>query len=170
MSILTIVKYGDAILKKKANEVKNIDDQVLKLLENMKDTIYAAPGIGLAAPQVAESKRIILVDLSIGEKPEQLIRLINPEVIYQEGSVIEEEGCLSLPDIDIHIERPAKIGIRALDITGKVIELEATGLLARALMHEIDHLDGILIIDRASPLKQDFYLKKIKKKMQAGEW
>jgi peptide deformylase len=170
MSALTIVKYGDPILKQKADKVGSIDDQVLKLLEDMKDTIYAAPGIGLAAPQVAESKRIILVDLSIGEKPEQLIRLINPEIVYQEGSVIEEEGCLSLPDIDIHIERPAKIGIKALDITGKAIELEATGLLARALMHEIDHLNGILIIDRASPLKQDFYLKKIKKKMQAGEW
>jgi peptide deformylase len=170
MSVLTIVKYGNPILKKKAKEVINIDDQVLKLLDDMVETVYAAPGVGLAAPQVAESKRIILVDFSIGEKPEQLIRLINPEIIYQEGSVIEEEGCLSLPDIDIHIERPAKIGVKALNLEGKEIELEATGLLARALAHEIDHLNGILIIDRASPLKQDFYLKKIKKKIQAGEW
>jgi len=170
MGILNIVKYGDPVLIKKAEAVKNIDSQVLELLDDMRDTVYAAPGIGLAAPQVGKSKRIILVDLSIGEKPDQLLKLINPEIIYQEGSIEEEEGCLSLPEINIHIVRPAKIVLRALNIQGKEIELEATGLAARVLSHEIDHINGILIIDRASPLKRDFYLKKIKKKIKDEEW
>lgn len=170
MGILNIVKYGDQVLENEAEEVKNIDGQVLKLLDDMKETLYAAPGIGLAAPQVGHSRRIILVDLTIGEKPEQLLKLINPEIVHQEGSAVEEEGCLSLPDINIHITRPEKIVLRALNIEGKEVELEATGLLARVLFHEIDHINGILIIDRATPLKRDFYLKKIRKKLQSGKW
>jgi peptide deformylase len=170
MAIISILKYGEPLLLEKSLPVEKIDEEIRRLIDDMVETMYAAEGIGLAAPQVGELKRIIVVDISAGEHPEELIVLINPEIKAEEGSVVNEEGCLSFPNITLEIERPRYVRVRGLSPEGKELELEAEGLLACALTHEIDHLNGVLIIDRASPLKRDLIVRKIRKKIKAGEW
>jgi len=162
MSILKILTYPDPVLKKKAKAVKTIDEKIKKLAEDMIETMYSAPGIGLAAPQVGESLRVITVDVT--RKGEDLIVLINPEIISGEGECAEEEGCLSVPDFKETVLRKKKVLVKGLDPEGKEKEISAEGLLAIAFQHEIDHLDGILIIDRVSRLKRDIFKKKLQKK------
>ncbi len=169
MPILQIVKYGNPTLTKKAAEIINLDKYIEELALNMVQTMYAAPGIGLAAPQVNESKRLITVDLSAGEDSQNLIILINPELISQEGKLISEEGCLSVPDINEKVARPSRIIIRCIDLKGNEKTVEAEGLLARVLCHEIDHINGKLFIDHLSLLKKSLIKKKLKKAVQMGK-
>jgi peptide deformylase len=158
-----IMKIGADILSRKAAPVEVIDEGIRTLARDMVETMHAAPGIGLAAPQVDSGVRLITVDLSVGEKPEELHILVNPEVLSQEGSCVREEGCLSVPDVWEKVTRPQRVAIRALDIEGREKVIEAQDLLARVLCHEIDHLDGKLFVDRLSPLKRSLIRKKFKK-------
>jgi peptide deformylase len=146
------------------------DAELRKLVDDMFTSMYDAQGIGLAAPQIGISKRLTVIDLSFQKKPEDKIVLINPEVIEIKGKQVEEEGCLSLPEIRDRVVRAAEVKVRAQDAEGKPIEVEGTELLARAIQHEIDHLDGILFIFRLSRLKRDLQLRKIRKLQRAGEW
>ena len=166
MSILKILTYPDPVLKKKAKPVEMINVRIKNLVEDMLETMYAAPGIGLAAPQVGESLRVITVDVT--RKEEGLIVLINPEIISGEGECTEEEGCLSVPDLKAIVQRKEKVLVKGLDLEGRKIQIPAEGLLAIAFQHEIDHLDGILIIDRVSRLKRDIFKKKLSKKRRNG--
>ena len=170
MAIIPILKYGDPLLLERSLPVEKVDEEVRRLIDDMVETMYVSEGIGLAAPQVGDLKRIVVVDISAGEHPEELIVLINPEIKAEEGSMVHEEGCLSFPDLTLEIERPRYVRVRGLSPEGKELELEAEGLLACALSHEIDHLNGVLIINRASPLKRDLMVRKIRKKMKAGDW
>lgn len=169
MHILEIMKYGSPILKKRAEEIKNLDKGIEELARNMVQTMHAAPGIGLAAPQVNQGKRLITVDLSIGERKEALIILINPEMVSEEGEEVTEEGCLSIPDINEKLPRPARVVVRGFDLHGKENVIEAEGIHARVFCHEIDHLNGKLFIDRLSPLKQSLIKKKLQKRAEAGK-
>jgi len=163
-SLLEILLYGNPALTLKAEEICNIDEGLCRLAENMVYTMHAAPGIGLAAPQVNRSLRIITVDLSVGERTSDIVILANPEILSSEGEDILEEGCLSVPDVHDKVARPAHVAVKGIDIRGKERIIEASGLLARVLCHEVDHLDGILFIDYLSPLKKDIIRKKFKKK------
>jgi peptide deformylase len=136
----------------------------------MFDCMYAAEGIGLAAPQIGISKQITVIDVSFKERPEERLVLINPEVLDREGRQVEEEGCLSLPDIRAKVERSAWVKVRAQDVRGEWFEMEGEELLARCMLHEIDHLHGVLFIDRVSRLKRDLILRRIKKMQKNGEW
>jgi len=166
MAVLEIIKYGHPTLIKKAVPIKNIDDRVIALAQNMAQTMKAAPGIGLAAPQVNQSLRLITVDLSIGKNEKDLFILINPEIVSQEGELIEFEGCLSVPEIQEKVIRPSQIIVKGIDLQGKEKIIEAKDLLARVLCHEIDHINGRLFIDRLSPLKRSLIRKKLKKIME----
>lgn len=163
MAVLEIRKYPDEILKKKASEITDIDGNVQKLIDDMIETMYKSNGIGLAAPQVGVSKRLIIVDISPREENNSLIVLINPQIVSTEGEVLSEEGCLSLPGFITRLKRSEKIFVKGIDRKGKDIEIETNGLLGRAIQHEIDHLDGILLIDRISPLKRELFRKKYQK-------
>lgn len=169
MPILEIIKYGNPILKKKAEEIKNLSKEIDELARNMVQTMHAAPGIGLSAPQVSQSKRLITIDLTVGEKKEEQIILINPEIISEEGEQILEEGCLSLPDINEKVVRPFRIIVKGIDLDENEKTIEAEGMLARVISHEVDHLNGKLFIDRLSPLKQSLIKKKLKKWAQTGK-
>lgn len=158
-----ILKLGHPNLVKKSVPIKTIDEEIRTLARDMVETMHAAPGIGLSAPQVNVAKRLITVDLSIGEDKNQLHVLINPEIASQEGEVIREEGCLSVPGIYEKVARPQKVFVRGLDLEGRQIEIEAVDLLARAFCHEIDHLDGKLFIDCLSALKRNMIKKKFRK-------
>lgn len=160
MAVREIKKYPDEILKKKALPVKKIDGDVRNLIKDMVDTMYAAPGIGLAAPQIGVSKRIIVIDVSIKEEKHPLIILINPEIVGAEGIVDSDEGCLSIPGYNASVKRAEKVAAKGLDQDGNSIEVSGTGLFARALQHEIDHLDGILFVDRLSFIKREFFKKR----------
>jgi len=168
--IYPIVKFPDPILQQPAEPVTVFDAELRKLVEDMFTSMYDAQGIGLAAPQIGISKRLTVIDLSFQKKPEDKIVLINPEVIEIKGKQVEEEGCLSLPEIRDRVVRAAEVKVRAQDAEGKPIEVEGSELLARAIQHEIDHLDGILFIFRLSRLKRDLQLRKIRKLQRAGEW
>jgi peptide deformylase len=168
--IYSIVKFPDPILQRTSAPVTVFDEELSQLVDDMFESMYAAHGIGLAAPQIGVPKRITVIDLSFQKTPEDKIALINPEVVKTEGKIFEEEGCLSLPDIREKVARAAKVKIRAQDVKGNWFEKEADELLARAFQHEIDHLDGILFIFRISALKRDFALRKIRKLQRAGEW
>ncbi|HEY5256358.1 MAG TPA: peptide deformylase [Acidobacteriaceae bacterium] len=168
--IYPIVKFPDPILQQPAEPVTVFDAELRKLVDDMFTSMYDAQGIGLAAPQIGISKRLTVIDLSFQKKPEDKIVLINPEVIEIKGKQVEEEGCLSLPEIRDRVVRAAEVKVRAQDAEGKPIEVEGTELLARAIQHEIDHLDGILFIFRLSRLKRDLQLRKIRKLQRAGEW
>ncbi len=163
MALLEIITYPDAELKKIAKPIDEITDQIVELAHNMAQTMYGAPGVGLAGPQVGKSLRIIVLDLQSEEDGSKLFTLLNPEIIEKEGEVTWEEGCLSLPDVREDIARFRRIKLRALDLEGKEITMEAEDLLAVVLQHEIDHLDGILFIDHLSRLKQALLKKKLKK-------
>jgi peptide deformylase len=162
MPVLPIVKYGHPVLTARAREIDSITDQIVELARDMVLTMHAAPGIGLAAPQVNASHRLIIVDLSVGEKPEDLIVLINPELLEAEGESILEEGCLSVPGIHENVHRPARVRVRGVDLEGKERTFEAEGLLARVFCHEIDHINGRLFIENLSPLKRALAKKKLK--------
>jgi peptide deformylase len=166
MAFLEIRKYPDEILTKKAEPVDSVDDSLRRLADDMLETMHAAPGLGLAAPQVGVSKRLIVVDVGYkeGEKADPVV-LFNPEIIEAEGTIEFEEGCLSLPDFNVMVSRAERVVVRGLDMEGKEIEIEADGFMAVVLQHEIDHLDGILLLDRASMLKRQFYKKRIKKQL-----
>jgi peptide deformylase len=168
--IYPIVKFPDPILQQPAEPVTVFDAELRKLVDDMFTSMYDAQGIGLAAPQIGVSKRLTVIDLSFQKKPEDKIVLINPEVVELKGKQVEEEGCLSLPEIRDRVVRAAEVKVRAQDAEGKSIEVEGTELLARAIQHEVDHLDGILFIFRLSRLKRDLQLRKIRKLQKAGEW
>lgn len=168
--LLKIVKYPEPVLSQPGEPVTEFDDELRKFVADMFETMYSAQGIGLAAPQVAVSKRITVIDLSMGKDPKEKLVLINPEVIEREGKQYEEEGCLSFPDIREKVSRAAKVRIRAQDEKGKWFEMDGDELLARAFQHEIDHLDGVLFLFRMSPLKRDLNLRKIRKMQREGKW
>jgi peptide deformylase len=163
MAIRDILKVGHPMLAKRAEPVAVIDDEIRALARDMVETLHAAPGIGLAAPQVAAGRRVIVVDLSVGERPEDLIILVNPEILSEEGEVVCEEGCLSVPDIQEKVKRPARVKVKGTDLEARERLYEAEDLLARAFCHEIDHLNGKLFIDKLSPLKRSMVRKKLRK-------
>jgi peptide deformylase len=165
-----VVKWPDPVLTKPAEPVTVFDAKLKKLTDEMFESMYAAQGIGLAAPQIALSQRITVIDVSFKKNPEEKLVLINPEIIEREGKQLEEEGCLSLPDIREKVTRAAKVKVRAQNVNGEWFEVEGDELLARALQHEIDHLDGVLFIDRLSRLKRDLVIRRIKKAIKNGEW
>jgi peptide deformylase len=165
-----IVKYPDPVLAKPGEPVTEFDDKLKTLVEEMFESMYAAHGIGLAAPQIGLSKRITVIDVNFKKDPEDQLVLINPEIIEREGQQFEEEGCLSLPDIRDKVKRAAKVKVRAQNADGEWFEVEGEELLSRAFQHEIDHLDGVLFIDRLSRLKKDLTVRKIKKLIKNGEW
>ena len=168
--ILTILKYPDPILSQPGEPVTEFNDELRTLVANMFETTYASQGIGLAAPQVGVSKRLTVIDLSMGKDPNEKIVLINPEIISSEGKLYEEEGCLSFPDIREKIVRSAKVRVRAQDDKGKWFEIDGEELLSRCFQHEIDHLNGVLFIFRMSVLKRNLNLRKIRKMQSEGEW
>lgn len=168
--VLKIVKYPEPVLSQPGEPVTEFDDELRKFVADLFETMYKAQGIGLAAPQVAVSKRITVVDLSMGKDPDQKLVLINPEIIERQGKQYEEEGCLSFPDIREKVQRAAKVRIRAQNERGKWFEMDGEELLSRAFQHEIDHLDGILFLLRMSPLKRDLNLRKIRKMQREGTW
>ncbi len=156
------------MLHRRGDPVKDIDDEVRELVHDMVLTMHAAPGIGLAAPQVCVSRRVITVDMSVGERPEELHVLINPEILEREGEDYDEEGCLSVPGIQEKVRRPAKVKVRGLDLEGREKVIMASGPLARVFCHEIDHIDGRLFIENLTPLKKALVKKKLKKQQESG--
>ncbi|HYB89866.1 MAG TPA: peptide deformylase [Candidatus Binataceae bacterium] len=169
MALLKIRKFPDEVLKQPAGPVANINGSVNTLIESMVQTMYAAPGVGLAAPQVGDSKRIIVLDTDHENPGKHLLKLINPQVVEAEGKVIWEEGCLSVVDYTADVERAAKVLVRAWTPDEKEIEIEGEDLLAVALQHEIDHLDGKLFIDRISRIKRELYKRKLRKLIREGK-
>ncbi len=165
-----MVKWPEPVLARRGDEVTVFDDALKQLVDEMFESMYLAQGIGLAAPQIAISKRITVIDVSFRKNPSDKIALINPEIVHAEGKQVEEEGCLSLPEIREKVVRASKVRVKAQDVTGKWFEVEGEELLARALQHEIDHLDGVLFIDRISRLKRELVLRKIRKMQKNGEW
>ena len=170
MSVLRIVKYGDPVLRNPTQPVGDIDAALQKLIDDMVDTMYAAPGVGLAANQVGTGKRLAVIDLTVGKKPGNLHILINPEVVEMEGQITEEEGCLSIPDFVENVTRPERVKVRFTDRNGQQREMRGEGLMARALCHEIDHLNGGLYIDHVRGFKKDRIIKKIQKLAKSGMW
>jgi peptide deformylase len=169
MALLKIRKFPDPVLKDPAKPVSNIDGKLASLIDSMAQTMYAAPGIGLAAPQVGESQRVIVLDTDHENPGKNLLRLINPEIVESSGSVTFEEGCLSVIDYTAEVTRAAKILMRAWTPEQKQIELEADELLAIAIQHEIDHLDGKLFIDRISRIKRELYRRRLQKMIKEGK-
>jgi peptide deformylase len=165
-----VVKWPDPVLNKRGEKVTVFDAKLKKLVDEMFESMYAAQGIGLAAPQISISPQITVIDVSFRKNPEEKIVLMNPEIIEREGKQVEEEGCLSLPEIREKVSRAAKVKVRAQDAKGEWFEVEGEELLARAMQHEIDHLNGVLFIDRLSRLKRDLVIRKIKKLIKNGEW
>jgi peptide deformylase len=168
--IYPIVKYGDPILEKPTAPVKKFDAELEALTEDMFASMYAASGVGLAAPQIGKSMRLTVVDVTGGKNPEAKIVLANPEIIHAEGEVREEEGCLSIPGFRGYVMRPQFVTIRAQNAKGESFEIRGENLLARAFCHEIDHLNGILFLQHLSMLKRDLIKRKIKKLRKQGEW
>jgi peptide deformylase len=168
--ILPILKYGSPELKTASSPVDRFDEELEKIAKNMIETLYSAPGIGLAAPQIRMNIQLTTIDLSVGEDPSQLIVLCNPQIISVEGEQKSDEGCLSIPDFTDVVVRPLKMDVKGLNIHGEEVRYQAEGLLARCFSHEIDHLNGVLFIDRLSPLKRSLIRSKIKKLAKAGEW
>jgi peptide deformylase len=170
MAVLPIRKYGDPVLRDPAEPVTVIDESIHRLVDDMIDTMYAAPGVGLAANQVGVSKRLMVIDLSVGEEPGEVYVMINPEIVESEGEITEEEGCLSIPDFVEIVTRPERVLVRYLDREGVEREMWGEELMARAICHEIDHLNGTLFIDYLRGLKKDRILKRIQKLSKRGEW
>ena len=168
--IRPILKYGDHPLHERARDVDAVTPDLERLIDDMIETMYAAPGIGLAAPQVGAPLRLFVVDLSVGRDPKGLLTVINPEVVELDGVQLEEEGCLSIPGFNATVVRPTRIVVKGLDRTGTEQRFEGTGLLARAFQHEIDHLDGTLFVDRLRGIKRDLIVRRIKKLTRAGKW
>jgi peptide deformylase len=170
MAIRPIVKYGDPVLHGPSPPVAEIDDGVRTLIQDMVETMYAAPGIGLAAPQIGVSLRVIVIDLSVGQDKGQLLHLVNPVFVEKDGEQRHEEGCLSVPGYGGTPVRPARVTVKGLDLDGRERVYTATDLLARAFCHEIDHIDGLLFVDRLTPLKRDLLKRKLRRKAKVGDW
>jgi len=168
--IYPIVKFGDPVLEKRAEAVTIFDDKLKKLVDDMFESMYAAHGVGLAAPQIGISQRLAVIDVTFKEDPDAKLVLINPEIIHSEGRHTQNEGCLSIPDFRESVSRPRKVTVRAQDVNGKFYEKTGEELLARAFLHETDHLNGKLYISHISALKRDLMKRKIRKLMKAGEW
>jgi peptide deformylase len=168
--ILKIVKYPDPILSRPGEPITEFNDELRKLIADMFETMYAEQGIGLAAPQVGASIRLMVIDLSVGKAPKDKLVLINPEIIFTDGKLYEEEGCLSFPEIREKVARHAKVRIRAQDEKGKWFEMDGVDVLSRCFQHEIDHVDGMLFIFRMSALKRDLVQRKIRKLIREGKW
>ena len=168
--IRPILKFGDAPLHSPAADVREITGDIQKLIDDMIETMYAAPGIGLAAPQVGVPLRIFVVDLSVGRSAGDLMVFINPAFLELDGVQLEEEGCLSVPGFNATVMRPSRAVIKGLDRNGVERTVEGTELLARAFQHEMDHLDGKLFLDRVRGIKRDLIVKKIRKLARAGKW
>ena len=169
MALLEIKKYPEKVLKEKTILVEDIDEHIQRLIDNMIETMYAARGVGLAANQVGVSKRLCVIDVSaVEEEKKQLIVLINPTIIKVEGTEKTEEGCLSLPGYTTMLNRAEKVYVQGLDRNSNPITIEGTGMLSRALQHEIDHLDGLLIIDRISPIKREFFKRRFNKSRKSA--
>lgn len=164
MAIRTILHYPDERLRQKAAPVEAITPEILALVEDMKETMYAAPGVGLAAPQIGVSLRLFIVDTAGDDEPSQLRVFINPEIVKTEGKTVWEEGCLSFPGVHEEIERAAKVTVRAMDEQGEPFEISADELLGVAIQHESDHLDGVLMIDRMGALRRRLALRKLQKR------
>jgi len=164
------VKYGDEILHRPAELVDAMTPELQVLIDDMIDTMYAAPGVGLAAPQVGVALRIFVVDISVGRRAEDLLVFVNPEFVEREGMQLEEEGCLSVPGFTATVARPARAVVKGLDRQGTERIVEGRELLARALQHEMDHLDGTLFVNRLRGIKRDQIVRKIRKLSRAGEW
>jgi peptide deformylase len=170
MPIRDIVKYGHPALHAPSEPVREIDGTIQTLVDDMIATMHAAPGIGLAAPQIAVPLRVIVVDLSVGEDKSQLIKLVNPEIVEKDGEQRHEEGCLSVPGFGGSPVRPARVTVKGLDLDGREVVYTGTELLARAFCHEIDHIDGLLFVDRLTPLKRDLLKRKLRKKARSQDW
>jgi peptide deformylase len=168
--IRPIVKYGDQTLHRPAERVDAVTPELQVLIDDMIDTMYAAPGIGLAAPQVGVGLRLFVVDISVGRRSDDLLVFINPEFVDREGMQLEEEGCLSVPGFTATVARPSRVVVKGLDRHGKEHVVEGKDLLARAFQHEMDHLEGTLFVNRLRGIKRDIIVRKIHKLTRAGEW
>ncbi len=168
--IYPIVKFGDPVLEKQSAPITEFNDDLRKLADDMFESMYAAHGVGLAAPQIGISKRIAVIDVTFKEDPEAKIVLVNPEIIHTEGRLTSNEGCLSLPEFREKVTRPGKVTARAQNLKGEIFEVTGEDLLGRALLHETDHLNGKLYISHISALKRDLMKRKIRKLMKQGEW
>ena len=166
MAVLEVRTYPNEVLRKKALPVESVDDETRRLMDDMVETMYARAGLGLAAPQVGVSKRVVVVHVAIQDGPEYPLTVIaNPELVSSGGSMEFEEGCLSLPGFTTVVKRPSEVVVKGLDRDGKEITIKAEGMFAVVLQHEMDHLDGILILDRAGSIKREFYKKRLKKSL-----
>lgn len=171
MAVLPILKYGDPVLRERAQEIDPAEISSLgALIDDMVETMYAEPGVGLAANQIGVSRRLAVIDLTVGEEPDNVHVLINPEIVESEGEQLEEEGCLSIPDFVELVARPERVRVTYLDREGEAKEMWGEGLMARAICHELDHLNGVLFVDYLRGMKKDRILKKIQKLIKAGEW
>ncbi len=170
MAVRPIVLYPDPVLLQPTRRVGEITEEIRALVRDMVDTMYDAPGVGLAANQVGAPLRLLVVDLTVGEKPGEVKVLINPEIRSTEGSQIGEEGCLSFPGITLEIERPFRAEVTATDLDGTPMEIAGEGLMARALLHEIEHLEGETFLRNVSPLKRELVKRQIRKRMKTGDW
>ena len=165
-----ILRYGEPPLHQAAQPVATFDDALKRLIDDMIQTMYAAPGIGLAATQVGVALRLFVVDLSVGRTPSDLIVMVNPEFLERDGMQLEEEGCLSVPGFNATVVRPSRVILRGVDREERPRTIEATGLLARAFQHEMDHLDGTVFVDRLRGIKRDVIVRKIQKMQRTGRW
>jgi peptide deformylase len=168
--IRPILKYGDSILVEPARRVDAMTPDIVRLIDDMVETMYAAPGVGLAAPQVGIPLRIFVIDLSLGRDPAALIVMVNPEFVSREGLQLEEEGCLSVPGFNATVVRPLRAVVKGLNRDGQEQVQEGRDLLARAFQHEMDHLDGTLFIDHLRGIKRDMIVRRIRKLTRAGKW
>jgi len=168
--IRPIIRYGEPLLHRRAEPVAEVAADVQALIDDMVQTMYAAPGIGLAAPQVGVPLRLFVVDLSLGHRPDDLIVMVNPEFVAREGMQLEEEGCLSVPGFNSTVARPMRVVLRGWDREGAEHVREGSGLLARAFQHEMDHLDGRLFVDRLRGIKRDHIVRKVQKLRRTGRW
>jgi peptide deformylase len=168
--ILPILKYGAGVLRERARNVEAVIPDIDRLVDDLIDTMYAAPGIGLAAPQVGVPLRVFVVDISVGRNRSDLIVMINPELVERDGMQREEEGCLSLPGFNATVVRPSRAVVKGLDRTGREQQREGTDLLARAFQHEMDHLDGTVFVDHLRGIKKDLIVGKIRRLSRAGKW
>jgi peptide deformylase len=170
LAIRPIVKWGEGVLHAPSATVPSVTDEIRTLLDDMNETMIAAPGIGLAAPQIGVGLRVIVINLTVGEDRSKLIELVNPEYVTREGEVKEEEGCLSIPGFVGSPVRPRFVRVKGLARDGSERVYEGDGLLARAFCHEIDHVDGKLFVDRLTPLKRDLMIRKLRKRAKANDW
>ena len=168
--IRPIVKYGEHVLHRPADNVTDITGDIAALVQDMAETMYAAPGIGLAAPQVGIPLRIFVVDLSVGRNTNGLVTFINPEFLDRDGLQLEEEGCLSVPGFNATVARPGRATVKGLDLNGNEHVIEGTELLARAFQHEMDHLDGHVFVDRMRGIQRDLIVRRIRKLTRSGKW